>query len=292
MESISSLSSWLKQAEKHVIPLHQLVIKWEAFNSGSSEKEITARMQKNWLVMQDSIEQGLLNQEPTMGGLVNHDASKVYQAVSDGIVRNDRLSKISYRALAVSEFNAAMGCIVAAPTAGACGILPAVISTVAEENNSSEERIIESLFIAAGIGQVIAAKASISGAEGGCQAECGSAAAMAAGAAVHLLGGKPAQVFEAVALAMKNSLGLVCDPVAGLVEVPCIKRNAFFGVLSLVAAELAFIGVKSVIPPDEVIVAMAEIGRDLAPKYKETARGGLATTPTGLRLREKLYPNQ
>ncbi len=291
MEKISSLQNWMDQSEKHNTSLHQLMVNWEVFSSGWTEERVKAKMQKNWSIMQSSIENGLNNTEPTMGGLGHQDALKIHQAAKAGIIHNDRLAKICYRALAVTELNATMGCIVAAPTAGACGILPAVLSTVAEERGSKEEEIVEALFIAAGIGFVIAQKASISGAEGGCQAECGSAAAMAAGAVVHITGGTSDQVFQAVALAMKNSLGLVCDPVAGLVEVPCIKRNAFLAVHSLVAVDLALAGVKSVIPPDEVITAMAEIGRDMSSKYKETAQGGLATTPTGLKLKEKIYPN-
>ena len=188
----------------------------------------------------------------------------------------------------MTELNASMGLIVAAPTAGSCGILPAVLVTAQEEKNYTDDKIVMSLFTAAGIGLVLAQNASIAGAEGGCQAECGSAASMAAGALTELAGGTVEQVSEAVALSLKNALGLTCDPVAGLVEVPCIKRNAFYAVNALVASDLALAGIRSVIPVDEVISAMKEIG-DLMPiALKETAQGGLAATPTGKMISKRL----
>jgi L-serine dehydratase len=182
-----------------------------------------------------------------------------------------------------------MGRIVAAPTAGSCGIIPAVLVTAMEERQLSEESVVDSMFTAAGIGMVIANRASISGAEGGCQAECGSASAMAAAALTELLGGSPAQAADACAIALKNTLGLVCDPVAGLVEIPCIKRNAAGAANALVAAELALAGIESVIPVDEVIDAMREIGAGMSDSLKETAKGGLAGTPTAKRLTKKIY---
>lgn len=288
MEKFNTLQEWVDLSRKYNISMVDMVIKWEAFTSGLTDNEIRNKMLKNLKVMQESIKEGFTKKEKTMGGLADQDGVKVLKAVQQNVISDDRISKLCAKALAVSELNAAMGCIVASPTAGSCGILPAVLTTVAEEKNCTESELVDALFIAAGIGIIIAEKASISGAEGGCQAECGSAASMAAGAVVYLSKGTPEQILDAVALAMKNSLGLVCDPVAGLVEVPCIKRNAFLAVQAMVAADLALAGVRSLIPADEVIVAMGEIGRDMAVKYKETAQGGLATTPTGKKIQEKL----
>ncbi|NLA58510.1 MAG: L-serine ammonia-lyase, iron-sulfur-dependent, subunit alpha, partial [Firmicutes bacterium] len=190
--------------------------------------------------------------------------------------------------LAVAEINASMGRIVAAPTAGSCGILPAALLTVMEEKNIPEDRVILGLFTAGGIGLVISKQATIAGAQGGCQAECGSAAAMAAAAIVEMVQGSPQQAAHACAIALKNVLGLVCDPVAGLVEVPCIKRNAMGVANALVAADLALAGIKSVIPADEVIEAMRSVGSSMPGALKETAEGGLATTPTGKQLAKEL----
>jgi len=189
------------------------------------------------------------------------------------------------KALAVAEINACMGKIVAAPTAGSCGVLPAVLLAVEESRQVSEKELLLALFTAAGLGMILAERASVSGAEGGCQAEIGSAAAMAAAAAVELAGGSPRQTADAAAIAMKSMLGLVCDPVGGLVEVPCVKRNATGATIALAAAEMALAGVKSAIPIDEVIDTMGEIGKQMPCSLKETAQGGLAVTPTGRRIR-------
>ena len=189
--------------------------------------------------------------------------------------------------MAVSNVNASMGRIVASPTAGSCGIIPELI-TIAEKMNKTDDYIINALFTAGAVGKVIAQNATLAGAEGGCQAECGSAGAMAAAAAVELSGGTPRQAGHAVAIVLKSIMGLVCDPVAGLVEVPCIKRNGMGAVHAILAADMALSGIESVIPPDEVIKAMGEIGRMMPEQLKETALGGLATTPTGKRIRKKL----
>ena len=198
------------------------------------------------------------------------------------------LTPALYRALAVSELNAAMGRVVAAPTAGSCGILPAAVLTM-QEKGCSEHDCVMALFTASAVGMVITTSASVAGAQGGCQAECGSAAAMAAAAIVELAGGTPRQAADAVAMALKNILGLVCDPVAGLVEIPCIKRNASGVAGAFVAAELALAGIESAIPADEVIVAMKKVGDAMSPALKETAEGGLAATPTARRLYEQVF---
>lgn len=195
------------------------------------------------------------------------------------------------KATAVSEVNAAMGTIVATPTAGACGILPGAIHAAADKLQSDRETMVRALFTAGAIGFCIANNACISGAAGGCQAEVGSATAMAAAAVVEMAGGTPSMSAEAVAIALKNMLGLVCDPVAGLVEAPCVKRNAMGASIALVAADMAMAGVKSVIPADEVIDAMYKIGQSMPAALKETALGGLADTPTGRALEQRVFGN-
>jgi L-serine dehydratase len=201
----------------------------------------------------------------------------------------DFCSRAMARAVAVAECNAGMGRIVAAPTAGSCGILPAAILTAEEIFGIAEDSLVMALFTAGAFGMVIVKNATIAGADGGCQAECGSAAAMAAAALVELRGGVPAQAAEACAIAIKNQLGLVCDPVAGLVEVPCIKRNAGGVMCAIAAADMALAGIKSVIPVDEVIQAMREVGAALPESLRETAQGGLAATPSGIALAQKIF---
>lgn len=196
------------------------------------------------------------------------------------------------RALAVSEYNAAMGKIVAAPTAGSCGIMPGCLVSVMKERNISREKVIEGMFTAAGFGMVIAKRASVSGAQGGCQAECGSAAAMTAAAMVEMMNGSPKQAADACAIALKNQLGLVCDPVAGLVEIPCIKRNVAGIMVAFSSADMALAGIESRIPADEVIDAMKEVGDSLPCALKETAQGGLANTPTAKRMKESVFGTQ
>jgi L-serine dehydratase len=193
------------------------------------------------------------------------------------------------KAIIISERNAGMGRIVAAPTAGSCGILPAALLAMEELYHTEEKKLVMSLFTAGGLGLVIVRQASIAGADGGCQAECGSAAALAAAALTELRGGTPEQAANACAIAIKNQLGLVCDPVAGLVEVPCIKRNAGGVMCAIAAADMALAGIESVIPVDEVISAMREVGDSLPASLKETALGGLAATPTGIALKQKVF---
>ena len=222
-------------------------------------------------------------------GFVGCDGEKMERFLDEGKgLCGDYIGRVIMRALKMGECNACMRRIVAAPTAGSCGVLPAVLLTYEELNRETEERMIEALYVAAGIGQVIAERASISGAEGGCQAEIGSASAMAAGALAYLQGGSPLAVIHAAAMALKNLLGLVCDPVAGLVEVPCVKRNVIGAVNAAAASEMAAAGITSVIPPDEVIDAMQAIGRKMDTSLRETGEGGLAVTPTARKLTEKL----
>ncbi|MBO5094113.1 MAG: L-serine ammonia-lyase, iron-sulfur-dependent, subunit alpha [Lachnospiraceae bacterium] len=199
------------------------------------------------------------------------------------------VGKVMTQALKMGESNACMKRIVAAPTAGACGVLPAALVPYYEERKEDEARILEAMYVSAGIGQVIAVRASISGAAGGCQAEIGSASAMAAGALTYLEGGNAAQICHASAMALKNLLGLVCDPVAGLVEIPCVKRNVIGAVNALSAADMALAGIESRIPPDQVIDAMKEVGDKLDASLRETGMGGLAATPAGIEIMDKLH---
>lgn len=286
-----SVAELVNLAEAKNCSISAVVLEQQAEAKEVSVSQLREQMERNWSVMQESLARGLNEDITSVSGLTGGDAKKLYQAYQGGagLIAGKPVTMAVARALAVAEVNAAMGRIVAAPTAGSCGILPGVIATVAEITNSDTEKIVDSLFTAAGIGAVIANNASVSGAEGGCQAECGSASAMAAGAAVELAGGTPAQVAHAAAIALKNVLGLVCDPVAGLVEVPCIKRNAMSTANALIAAEMALAGIKSKIPVDEVIGAMKEIGDAMPATLKETACGGLAVTPTARLIERELF---
>ena len=288
MISFNSIADLIKLAEDNNTTISDIVVRWEEENSQTSPQQQYEVMARNWEVMQESIEKGITNQQKSLSGLTGGDAVKLEAYKGKGYTGEAVLAAAA-SAVGVSEVNAVMGRIVACPTAGSCGIVPAAVKAAAEKNGNTEEEIVNALFTASAIGVVIEHNASIAGAYGGCQAECGSAAGMAAGALVQLAGGTPEMVGTAVALAIKNLLGLACDPVAGLVEVPCVKRNGFVAVHSMVAADMALAGVKSVIPVDDVIDAMNRIGKSLPRAVKETAEGGLATTKTGLELTKKIF---
>lgn len=285
-----SLADLVKVAEEQQLPLCRVILKDQAEVAEVTEDALMKNMTQALEVMKSSVEHGLDPNKRSASGLTGGDAFKMNEAVkANKNICGKIFGTAMVRALAVSQTNACMGRIVAAPTAGSCGILPAAILTISEDRNISDEKVVLSLFTASAVGMVIANKASIAGAEGGCQAECGAASAMAAAALVELCGGTPKQSEHACAIALKNILGLVCDPVAGLVEIPCIKRNAMGVANAFVAAELALAGIESAIPADEVIVAMKKIGDAMSPALKETAEGGLATTPTGKKLCEKVF---
>ena len=288
MISFNSIAVLVELAQQANCPISQIVIQWEMENNFVAEEKQRAMMLKNWQVMEESLKRGLTNYEKSVSGLTGGDAVKLYAYRQHGYTGEAVLSAAA-SAVGVSEVNAVMGRIVACPTAGSCGIVPAAIYAAAEKNGNNIDEIVDALFTASGIGMVVEANASIAGAYGGCQAECGTAAGMAAGALVQLAGGTPEIVGNAVALAIKNLLGLACDPVAGLVEVPCVKRNGFIAVHAMVAADMAMAGVQSVIPVDDVIDAMNRIGRSMPSSIKETAEGGLATTKTGLRLTKEIF---
>ena len=284
MTEKNSLQSWIREAQDEHASLYAIGLRHQVRAMEITPEELLNNMMTALKVMEESIQTGLLGNR-SKGGLVGGDALQLqnyFQAQPERSVAGPILNRAITFALAVGEANACMGRIVAAPTAGASGVLPGVLFALAEAKGFSREELVPPMVVAGMIGMVIADRASLSGASGGCQAECGSAAAMAAGAIVSLMHGTSEQVGNAAAIALKNMLGLVCDPVAGLVEVPCVKRNAGAAAQAIVAAELALAGVKSVIPVDEVIDAMGVIGNCMHSSLKETAQGGLAVSPTGL----------
>lgn len=255
---------------------------------GITAEESFARMRNMYQAMKDSVSEydpGL----HSASGLVGTEAARLQKRYEDGkMICGDLISRIMIRALKVAESNACMKRIVAAPTAGSCGVLPAVLISLQEHGGYADDEMVKALYIAGGIGGVIAARASLSGAEGGCQAEIGSASAMAAGAAAFLQGGDPQTIAHAGAIALKGLLGLACDPVAGLVEVPCVKRNVIASVNAVTSADMALSGIRSRIPPDEVIDAMRSIGHSMSEDLRETGRGGLAAVPAGLAIKRKI----
>ncbi|MFD0681998.1 MULTISPECIES: L-serine ammonia-lyase, iron-sulfur-dependent, subunit alpha [unclassified Paenibacillus] len=273
--------------------IHQLMLEEQSLESGRTPNQENAQMKSYYLVMKEAVHRGLNKDTLSRSGLTGNDAKKVAAAVSagEGMLGPIGDKALAY-ALAVSEVNASMGRVIATPTAGSCGVIPGVFLSTQEYYGWSDERMTEGLFTAGALGFIIANRSFVSGAEGGCQAEIGSAVAMAAGALVELRGGSPVQAVHAVGLSLKNSLGLVCDPVAGLVEVPCIVRNGFGAVSAITAAEMALSGIRSVIPADEVIGAMLEIGGSMPEKYRETAKGGLAATPTGQQIMQSLLDHR
>ena len=284
-DSLHALAARAKEANQKI---SELVIRDEMEVMGFSYDATYERMQYSLQVMKESVISGLERDVRSASGLTGGDAYKMSQRTGKSII-GDTFIKSLTKAIAVSETNACMGRIVAAPTAGSCGILPACLLTVMEDCDVDEDTTVKALFTASAVGMVIARNATIAGAEGGCQAECGAASAMAAAAVTEMCGGTPDMVENACAIALKNVLGLVCDPVAGLVEIPCIKRNVMGTANAFAAAEMALAGIDSKIPADEVIWSMKKIGDSMHSDLKETARGGLAATPTGKKLTEKVF---
>ena len=283
-----ALADAIRDAEQQGISLARLALETEAKDQGRSVDDIRAALRRALEVMRGAVDRGMTGDLMSASGLVGGDAAKLRTGPA-GPLAGTLFRDVLARALAVQEVNAAMGVIVAAPTAGGAGVLPAVLTGIAQARSLPDDTVVDALAVAGLIGAVIADRASLSGAEGGCQAETGAAAAMAAGAATEMLGGSPTQVGHATALAMQGTLGLVCDPLGGLVELPCVFRNATGSAIALTGIELAMAGVEFKIPVDEVIDVMGEIGASMDVRYRETAGGGLAATPTGRRLaRERL----
>lgn len=284
-----SVRELVERAETEGKLISELMIEQEMLISGRTREEIFAQMDRNLTVMEEAVERGLRGVQ-SVTGLTGGDAVLIQNYIAQGkSLAGDLLLDAVSKAVATNEVNAAMGTICATPTAGSAGVVPGTLFAVQNKLNPTREQMIRYLFTSGAFGFIVANNASISGAEGGCQAEVGSASAMAAAAIVEMAGGSPQQSSEAFAITLKNMLGLVCDPVAGLVEVPCVKRNAMGASNSIVAADMALAGVTSRIPCDEVIGAMYRIGQAMSPNLKETARGGLAATPTGKAITHAIF---
>ncbi|MFO7815994.1 MAG: L-serine ammonia-lyase, iron-sulfur-dependent, subunit alpha [Halanaerobiales bacterium] len=282
----SRIENLIGRAARDDIKISQIVIEEEIIEGETNRAAVIEKMNEHLKVMKESIREGLEETHRSKSGLTGGEALSLKN--SDRTLGSNLYKSVVVKALTVSEVNAGMGKIVAGPTAGASGIVPAVLLSLAEEYDIPDQKLVKALFTAGGLGEIVSKKATLAGAAGGCQAECGVGSAMAAGAAVELMDGTPEQVGDAFALALKNLLGLVCDPVAGLVEVPCVKRNGFAASHALTAVNMVLSGIKSIIPPDEVIEAMREVGELMSVSLKETSEAGLATTETGKKIAEDL----
>lgn len=281
-----SFAGWKEFCEKENTTLVDAVMQYEISQKGRSSETIWNGLATAWQVMKEAVQTGLEEDMTSRSGMINNGAKKVYRYPTP--VLSKEFQNLISRALAAKEVNSCMGRIVAAPTAGASGIMPGVLFTLQEIHQIEDQKILEAMLLAAGIALIMEQKASIAGAVGGCQAETGTAAAMGAGAIVYCLGGNTDQIFNAVAITVQCMLGLVCDPVAGLVEVPCVVRNASAAAIANSSAQIGLANVSSVIPVDEVIEAMGEIGASMETRYKETALGGLAATKTGQAISKRV----
>lgn len=289
MNIFLSVEALLAEAEKNGLPIWELVMRFYADESGVSTGDTWRMMSARLDAMRDA-DASYDPSQRSRSGLTGGDGERMRAYAQSGkSITGDFLGEILSAALRMGECNACMHRIVAAPTAGACGVLPAVLLPYGKKFGVSDDELVKALFVASAFGGVIATRASISGAECGCQAEIGSASAMAAAALVYLHGGSNEQASAAVAIALKNLMGLVCDPVAGLVEVPCVKRNAIGAMNALSAAEMALAGITSRIPADEVIDAMRDVGASLPPELRETGRGGIAASPAAVRFRDEFF---
>lgn len=271
---------------QHTGKASEYVLADDVGDDAAAREHLLTTMQSRIGEMRDSIMRGLATKAPSRTGMVGWNTKTLHDA--DDVLRAPLLKRVQEYAMAVNEENARMGRIVAAPTAGSAGTVPGALLGVADHLGIPDQDVVMPLVLAAGIGQVISKSMFIAGSTGGCQAEIGSSAAMAAAAVTEMLGGSARASVHAAAQALMNTIGLVCDPVGGYVEVPCVSRNAFYAVHAVAAAQLALAGVESVIPPDEVVYAMAAVGRLLPPELRETGEGGLADTPTGRRIALKM----
>lgn len=281
-----SFAGWKKYAEDSGQSLVEVVLEYEREQKGRTNQEIYDGLSRAWTVMKDAVKTGLEEDMTSRSGMIDNGAKKVFRYPK--AVLSKEFQQLVARAVAAKEVNSCMGRVVAAPTAGASGIMPGVLFTLQEIHDISDAQILDAMLIAAGTALIMEQKASIAGAVGGCQAETGTAAAMGAGAIIFCLGGTVDQLFNAIAITVQCMLGLVCDPVAGLVEVPCVVRNASAAAIANSSAQIAIADVSSVIPVDEVIEAMGEIGASMETRYKETALGGLAMTTTGQRIAKRV----
>ena len=289
---LDSMQKIVEQARALRKPIWQVVLEYDVENRMTTPEASIERMRATWRAMVEAAD-AYSGEGRSLGGLVGGDGARMRDFyLHHTSIAGEFTAEVIAQALAMGENNACMNRIVAAPTAGACGVMPAVLIPLWRKEGIPEEKMVEALYVASAIGAVIAAKASISGAAGGCQAEIGSASAMAAGALAYLHGAMPEQICHAVAMALKNLMGLVCDPVAGLVEVPCVKRNVIGAMNAIAAADMALAGIQSRIPVDEVIEAMGDVGRRLPEEFRETAMGGLAVTPTGQAVKDRMSGNK
>ena len=293
MLNYDSIRELVSAAEAAGEKISSVVLRDHSERMEKTELEVFEKMEMDFLIMRSSVEDGIRKDQKSMSGLTGGEGYLMNEyAGKKETLCGPFLTKAMARALAVAGCNASMGRIVAAPTAGSCGILPGCLISMCEDRGVSQKAAVMSMFTAGAFGMVIAARSSIAGAQGGCQAECGSAAAMAAAALTELMGGTPRQCADACAIAIASQLGLVCDPVAGLVEIPCIKRNASGLILAFSSADLALAHVAPKIPADECLDAMREVGDTLPASLRETAGGGLAATPTGRKLQEQIFGKQ
>ena len=281
-----SFESWKEVCEQQQVPLYRPVLDFETNQKGTSEEAIWEGVANAYAVMKDAVHSGLNEDMTSHSGMINNGAKKVYNH-PQAVLSKD-FQKLISRALAAKEVNSCMGRVVAAPTAGASGILPGTLLTLQEIHGIDDRTIHEALLIGAGVALILEKRASIAGAVGGCQAETGAAGAMAAAGITYCLGGTIDQVFNAVAITIQCMLGLVCDPVAGLVEIPCVVRNASAAAIANSSAQIALADVSAVIPVDECVMAMGEVGQSMEARYKETALGGLAATPTGQAISKRV----
>lgn len=287
-EAFKTGESLRRFCQEHDIAIWEAMLMREEKISERTREEILTEMHENLAVMRESVHRGLSEKVESVSGLSGGDAMRLFRYGKHNPFSGYNACRAAASAMAVVEVNCSMGRIVAAPTAGASGILPGVLIETARQRGWSDETLVEGLFTAGAVGMLFAKNATISGAGGGCQAETGVAAAMTAAALVEISGGAPVQALDAAAMTIKNVMGLICDPVAGLVECPCIKRNALGAVNAMLCADLALAGITSLIPFDEVVTCMLSVGRDIRPEYRETAKGGLATTPTGKAVYERV----
>lgn len=290
---VNSGEELLEICKEQNLTIWEYTLRTEAKRSKQTEKEVFEEMKKAFLIMKESARKGREKSLTSVSGLVGGDAYKLEQYYQNNeTLTGDLIVKAMAMASSTSEINAAMGRIVATPTAGSAGIVPAVILSVGEKLNKTDDELVQVLFTSAGLGILVAKNATTSGAEGGCQAECGAASAMAAAAVVEMMGGTVEQALDAGAMVIKNILGLVCDPVAGLVEIPCVKRNMSGAVSAIAMAEVAMAGVKSHIPWDDAVEAMDRVGKQLPSCLRETGLGGVAITKSGLKMKEKVFGNE
>ena len=286
--ALDSMKEIFERSARENIPFWEIVLQYDMEERQVSRQASMAKMLSTWQAIQDAAD-SYTGTQRSVSGLVGGDGLKMRLYARRGeSIGGEFMDEVIVQAISMAESNACMRRIVAAPTAGSCGVVPAVLLPLCEREHYTQHELLEALYVASGIGAVIAYRASISGAAGGCQAEIGTASAMAAGALVSLRGGTNEQIGHAVAMALKNLMGLVCDPMAGLVEVPCVKRNVIGAVNAISAADMALAGIESRIPVDEVIDAMGEVGRRMPVEFRETALGGLAATPTGKAVKERM----